>query len=264
MQTGKVVLLVDPAEGPAAGGQPRRYRFDPTRPDALLARALVHDALERAAGRGDRTAALDAPRTAPGTRYIDFVVPGLICFNLMSAGLWGVGFVIVEMRVKRLLKRMLATPMRRTHFLFSFVVVRGAFSLVELPVLAGFAALVFKMPIRGSLLLLTALTILGSLSFAAMGLLVAARSTTVQTAGGLINLATLSMTICSGVFFSVERFPTFLQQLIQLLPLTAFIDAMRAIMLEGAGLHAIAGELAILSVWGGVCFFLALRLFRWR
>ena len=95
--------------------------------------------------------------TEPGSRYIDFLIPGLLGFNLMSSGLWGVGFVLVEMRVRKLIKRMTATPMSRAHFLLSFVLVRGLFLLGELPLLLGFAHWVFDVPIRGSLLLIVAL-----------------------------------------------------------------------------------------------------------
>lgn len=261
LYTGKVALLLFPRQ---AGGEPRRYLYNQTRPEARLARLFVDDVLQRAAGRADVVRAADTYVTAPGARYIDFLVPGLVGFGLMSSGLWGVGYVIAEMRARRLLKRMSATPMRRSQFLLSFVIMRGLFLVGELPLLLGFAWLFFSVPVRGSLLLLGGIALLGAFVFAGLGLLCASRASNVQTVGGLINLVTLPMMMCSGVFFSASRFPEVLQPLIRALPLTAVNDAMRAIMLEGAGLTQILAPLAVLAVWGAASFGLALWWFRWR
>jgi ABC-type multidrug transport system permease subunit len=257
LRAGKVSLVV-------IAGQPRTYQYDPTRPESHMARALVDDALQRAEGRMDTLTAKDQLVTEPGSRYIDFLIPGLLGFNLMSSGLWGVGFVLVEMRVRKLIKRMTATPMSRTHFLLSFVLVRGLFLLGELPLLLTFAHWVFEVPIRGSLLLIVALSTLGSLVFAGMGLLVGSRAQNTQTVAGLVNLVSLPMAICSGVFFSAARFPEVFQPLIKVLPLTALIEGVRAVMLDGAGPAAVAPQVAIMLVWGAVSFGVALRLFRWQ
>ncbi len=257
LRAGKVSLVV-------VAGQSRTYEFDPTRPESRIARAAVDDALQRAEGRADPTPVKDQLVTEPGSRYIDFLLPGLLGFNLMSSGMWGVGFVLVEMRVRKLIKRMTATPMSRTHFLLSFVLVRALFLLGELPMLLAFGYWVFGVPVRGSLWFLVALSILGSLVFAGLGLLVGCRAQTIQTAAGLVNLVTLPMAICSGVFFSAARFPDIFQPLIQALPLTALIEAIRAVMLSGAGPGAVAQQMAILLLWGAVAFGLALRLFRWQ
>jgi ABC-type multidrug transport system permease subunit len=224
----------------------------------------VDDALQRAEGRRDPTPVKDKLVTDPGSRYIDFLIPGLLGFNLMQSGLWGVGFVLVEMRVRKLIKRFTATPMSRIHFLLSFVLVRAFFLLGELPLLLAFARWVFDVPIRGSLLLIVALSALGSLVFAGIGLLIAARAQTTQTVAGLINLVTLPMAICSGVFFSAARFPDVVQPIIKVLPLTALIESVRVVMLDGAGLTAIAWKTTILLIWGLVSFGIALRLFRWQ
>jgi ABC-2 type transport system permease protein len=257
LRSGKVSLVV-------SAGQPRTYEFDPTRPESRVARALVDDALQRAEGRTDARPVADKIMTEPGSRYIDFLIPGLLGFNLMSSGLWGVGFVLVEMRVRKLIKRMTATPMSRAHFLLSFVLVRGVFLLGELPLLLAFAAWVFDVPIRGSLWLIVALSTLGSLVFAGMGLLVGSRAQNTQTVAGLVNLVTLPMGICSGVFFSAGRFPEVFQPVIRALPLTALIEGVRAVMLDGVGPAAVARQVVILLVWGGVSFAVALRLFRWQ
>jgi ABC-type multidrug transport system permease subunit len=257
LRVGKVSLVVSP-------GQPRTYSFDPTRPESRLARAVVDDVLQRADGRTDPAPVKDRLVTEPGSRYIDFLIPGLLGFNLMQSGLWGVGFVIVEMRVRKLIKRLVATPMSRTHFLLSFVLVRGLFLLGELPLLLAFAKWVFDVPIRGSLLLLVGLSTLGSLVFAGMGLLVGSRADNTQTVAGLVNLVTQPMAISSGVFFSAARFPDIIQPVIKALPLTALIDAVRAVMIDGHGPAAIARPVCILLLWGSVSFLIALRAFRWQ
>lgn len=257
LRNGKVSLVVIP-------GSPRTYEFDPTRPESRLARAVVDDVLQRAEGRADAAPVSDRLVTEPGSRYIDFLIPGLLGLNLMSSGLWGVGFVVVELRVRKLIKRMTATPMSRLHFLISFVLVRAVFLLGELPPLLGFAYWAFGVPIRGSLVLVVALSTLGSLVFAGLGLLVGCRAQTTQTVAGLVNLVSLPMAVGSGVFFSAARFPEFFQPLIQVLPLTALLESLRAVMIDGAGPAAVTRQVVIMLVWGVVSFAIALRLFRWQ
>jgi ABC-2 type transport system permease protein len=267
MRVGKVSVVVGRAPSGSLlvkDGAQRTYYFDPTRPESRMARAVVDDALQRAEGRADPTPVRDQLITEPGSRYIDFLIPGLLGFNLMSSGLWGVGFVIVDMRVRKLIKRMMATPMSRGHFLLSFVLVRGAFLLGELPILLGFAHWVFHVPIRGSLLLILGLSALGSLMFAGMGLLIGSRAQNTHTVAGLVNMTTLPMLVTSGVFFSAARFPEVFQPIIRLLPLTALIEAVRAVMLEGAGLAAVINQVGIMLAWGLISFVVALRMFRWQ
>jgi ABC-type multidrug transport system permease subunit len=195
---------------------------------------------------------------------VDFVVPGLLGMNLMGSGIWGLGFSIVDARRKKLLKRMIATPMSRTQFLASFVLSRLTMLILEVAALLGFGLLVFGVPLRGSPLSLFVICLLSALAFGALGLLLASRTRTIEGASGLMNLVMLPMWIFSGVFFSASRFPDVLQPFIQALPLTAVNDALRANMLEGAGWTQLAPELAIIAAWMVVTFVLAVRLFRWR
>jgi len=241
-----------------------QYRFDPDRPESRIARLQVDDALQRGSGRGDPIAVKDDRVSEPGSRYVDFVVPGLLGMNLMGSGIWGLGFSIVDARRKKLLKRMIATPMSRIQFLASFVLSRLTMLIIEVGALVGFAVLVFGVPVRGSLLSLLAICLLSALAFGALGLLLASRTQTIEGASGLMNLVMLPMWIFSGVFFSSTRFPDALQPFIQALPLTAVNDALRASMLEGAGLARLAPELAIVAAWLVASFLLAVRLFRWR
>jgi ABC-type polysaccharide/polyol phosphate export permease len=259
LRTGDVALLVTPV--PAGGVE---YRYDDTRPESRTGRLLVDDALQRAAGRRDPVPVADRLIRERGARYIDFLVPGLLGMNLMGSGIWGLGFAIVDARKKRLLKRLIATPMARWQFLVSFVLSRLTLLFIEVGLLLGFGVLVFGVPLRGSLPLLVVICLVSSLAFASLGLLIASRAQTMEGASGLMNLVMLPMWIFSGVFFSAARFPDQIQPLIQALPLTAVINALRANILRGAGWHSVAPELAIILAWLVVSFLLALKLFRWR
>ena len=259
LRTGEVALVVAPAPDGKV-----EYRYDDTRPESRIARLLVDDALQRAAGRRDPATVSDRLVHERGSRYIDFLVPGLLGMNLMGSGIWGVGFAIVDARKKRLLKRLIATPMSRPQYLASFVLSRLTLLVIEVGLLLGFGALVFGVPFRGSLLLLVTICVVSSLAFTSLGLLVSSRVQTMEGASGLMNLVMLPMWIFSGVFFSASRFPDSIQPFIQALPLTAVVDALRANILRGAGWGTVAPELAIILAWLGVSFLLALRLFRWR
>jgi ABC-type multidrug transport system permease subunit len=258
LATGRVDLVVV-----AAGPGRVEYRFDDLRPESRTARLLVDAVLQRAAGRPDALAAEDRHVREPGSRYIDFLVPGLLGMNLMGSGIWGIGFAIVDARRKKLLKRLVATPMSRSQYLGSFLLSRLAWLVLEVGVLLGFAVLAFGVPVRGSLALLGLICLAGAVAFAALGLLLASRARTVEGVSGLMNLTMLPMWIFSGVFFSASRFPDAVQPLIRALPLTAVNDALRAVMLEGAGPAAVALPLGIIGAWLLVTFPLAVRLFRW-
>jgi ABC-2 type transport system permease protein len=259
LRTGSAAIVVVPDSG---GGV--AYRFDPERPESRIARLQVDDALQRGAGRSDPVTVSEERVSEPGSRYVDFVVPGLLGMNLMGSGIWGLGFSIVDARRKKLLKRMIATPMSRTQFLASFVLSRLTLLILEVGALVGFALFVFGVPVRGSPLSLLAICLLSALAFGSLGLLLASRTRTIEGASGLMNLVMLPMWIFSGVFFSASRFPDALQPFIQALPLTAVNDALRASMLEGAGWARLAPELGIIATWLVVTFVLAVRLFRWR
>ena len=253
LRTGKVELVVQP-------GPPIVYLFDPTRPESRLARALADAALHP---RG-APATVDKPVTEPGSRYIDFLIPGLIGMTIMSSGMWGIGYVVVEMRTRKLLKRLVATPMSKAQFLWSFVIMRSLFLFLELPILLGFGKLIFDVGVAGSLPLLVAVSCAGALSFAGLGLLVASRAQNTQTVSGLINLVMLPMFVASGVFFSTARFPDAVQPYLRVLPLTALNDALRAVMIDGSGVRAIGPQILVLAAVTAASFAVALRIFRWR
>lgn len=259
LRLGQVVLV---AEAAADGGVV--LRFDDTSPQGRSARLLADNAIQRAGGRVDPVRVADDVMREPGSRYIDFVVPGLVGLNIMSNAIWGLGFSIVDSRRRKLIKRLVATPMSRAHYLLSHLIWRLMILVVEVAVPIGFGALAFGVPVRGSLAELGVIALLASLSFSALGLLIASRATTIEGVSGLMNVTQVPMWILSGVFFSAQRFPDLVQPLIKALPLTAAIDALRGNLLQGSSLIQLGPELAVLGGWLVVCFVLALKLFRWR
>jgi ABC-2 type transport system permease protein len=259
LRTGKVALVVRPT-----GATAFDYRFDPTRPDSLVARLSVDDALQRSLGRSDTATITDQQVTEPGARYIDFLIPGLVGLNLMGSGMWGLGFAVVQARTRKLLKRLAATPMRRSHFLLSFMLSRLVFLVLEVAAVIGFAWIAFGVSVHGSLIDLAVISLIGALAFAGLGLLVASRPKTIEGVSGLMNLVMLPMWLVSGTFFSASRFPDSLQPVIKALPLTALNDSLRAVMTEGAPLAASWLELSVMIAWGLTSFALALRVFKWQ
>ena len=240
------------------------YRYDPTRPESRTAKLAVNDALWRASGTASGLHARDETVIEPGARYIDFLIPGLIGLNLMGSGMWGVGFAIVSARGKKLLKRFAATPMRRSHYLLSFMLSRLIFLTLEVAALVAFAWLVFGVAVHGSLIDVAIGSLVGALAFSGLGLLVASRPRTVEGVSGLMNFVMLPMWLLSGTFFSAARFPQWSQPIIRALPLTALNDVMRAVMNDGATLASHWVQLAIVLAWGVVSFVIALRIFRWQ
>jgi ABC-type multidrug transport system permease subunit len=243
-----------------------QFVYDEAQAEAVSARYQVDDALvRRQLGLlpKDQTKN-DELVTEKGNRYIDFLMPGLIGLNIMGGGLWGVGFVLVDMRVRKLLKRLLATPMKRPQFLLGMLLARFIMLLPEMVTLFLFAMLVFGVPVRGDPLTLVLVLVTGAAAFAGIGLLVACRTEKTETVSGLMNLVMLPMWLLSGVFFSSKRFPDVTQPFIQALPLTQLNDALREVMLEGASFPAVAWRLGILAAFAVITFTLALRWFRWQ
>ena len=257
LSRGRVVLVV-------SAGEPPAYEYDPTQPESRAARLAVDAALQRAAGRADAFTPTRAEVTQPGGRYVDFLVPGLLGMNLMGTGMWGIGFSLVVARNGNLLKRLVAAPARKNHLLAAQVISRLIFLIPEAGALLLFAYFALGVPLRGSVTLLTAVSVLGALAFSGLGLLTAARPRTIEGVSGLMNFVMVPMWIFSGIFFSTERFPAAMQPFVQALPLTALNDALRGVMLEGVGVVGVATESAILAAWGVVSFMLALKVFRWQ
>jgi ABC-type multidrug transport system permease subunit len=259
LRTGRVALVVLPQPDGRV-----EYRFDDTRPDARNARLLADNAIQRGFGRSDAVGVAESHIRERGSRYIDFVIPGLLGMNIMGSSIWGLGYTIVDARRKKLLKRLVATPMSRMEYLLSYLISRIALLVAEVVVLLGFAVVFFGVPVRGSLMQLAFIILVSVFAFGGLGLLIASRAQTIEGASGLMNVAMMPMWVLSGVFFSSENFPRVVQPFIQALPLTATNNALRASMLRGASWGAIGPELLLLGVWTIATLWLALKWFRWR
>jgi ABC-2 type transport system permease protein len=260
LRTGKVALLVVPGTSKDSV----HFIYDRTRSDATNARVLVDRAIQTGAGRVDPVRATDTYVTEAGSRYIDFLIPGLLGMNLMGSSIWGLAFGIVTARSKKLLKRLMATPMSRVQYLLSYLWSRLFFLILEVVTLVGFGHFAFGVPLRGSLITLFLISVLAAISFGGLGLLTASRARTTEAVSGIANFIMLPMWIFSGVFFSSANFPQVVQPFIRILPLTAVNDALRANMLEGASFASVSPQLLIIILWGVLSFFAALKLFRWR
>jgi ABC-type multidrug transport system permease subunit len=259
LRIGRVALVVVPrADGTV------EYQFDETRPDARNARLLVDNAIQRGYGRANTVSVSETHVRERGSRYIDFVIPGLLGMNIMGSSIWGLGFTIVDARRKKLLKRLVATPMSRVEYLLAYLISRLVLLVVEVIVLLGFAAVFFGVPVRGSLIQLSLIILASVFAFGGLGLLIASRAQTIEGASGLMNVTMMPMWVLSGVFFSSENFPKAFQPLIQALPLTATNNALRASMLRGEGWTVVGPEIALLAIWAVATLWLALKWFRWR
>ncbi len=247
-----------------AGRDTLVYRFDPGRSESSVARLTADRVVQQAAGARPAVATLDDRDRRAGGRYIDWVLPGLIGMNLMSTGMWGMGFGLVQMRQKKQLKRMASTPMRKRDFMLAQILGRMAFLLFEVPPVVLFAWLAFGVKVQGSLLALTLVTLLGAMTFAGVGLLASTRARTIEGLSGALNLVMFPMFVLSGVFFTASRFPDAIQPFIQALPLTALNDALRAVYNDALPVTAFMGEIAILLAWMVGSFLLSVRYFRWQ
>jgi ABC-type multidrug transport system permease subunit len=285
LRSGKVSMIVRPRPESSDAAQPRAaseraeqtaqgssnaltgeldYQFDPTRPESKVARLAVDDALQRALGRTDVMIARDQKTNEPGARYIDFLIPGLIGLNVMGSGMWGLGFTVVQARGRKLLKRFAATPMRRSHYLLSFMFSRLIFLALEVTAMVAFGWLVFGVVVRGSVLNVAIISLVGGLTFSGIGMLVSARPQTIEGVSGLMNFVMLPMWLLSGTFFSSARFPEIFQPFIRALPLTAMNESLRAVMNDGASLASNWSALVVLLVWCLLSFAIALKIFRWQ
>jgi ABC-type multidrug transport system permease subunit len=251
---GIAALVRGPAPAPTV-------RADPTRPDAEVARLQIERALR---GRADGDAGLQFEvEDRPGARYVDFLIPGLLGLNLLGAGLWGIGFQLVQFRTQHLLRRLFVTPMRRAEFLLGFLLSRLVLSLPESAIIVSFGMLIWGVPFRGSIAAAGVLLVVAALAFSGLGVLIASRARTIEGVAGLMNLVLLPMWLLGGAFFSNERMEGPLRVVANCMPLSWCNDAMRDLMLAPGGWLSVALPLGLLAAFAAACFAVALRIFRW-
>ena len=245
-------------------GGKTEYHFDPMNSDAELTylklSSVIGSGKILTAGRSD----MIKPLTVTGTRYIDFLIPGLISMGIMMSSMWGISYGIIEKRSKKLLRRLVATPMKKSHFLIALIAVRLTMNLIEAGVLILFAVLTFHMTIQGSISALILLFIAGNIAFAGIAVLVSSHTSNTEVGNGLINFVVMPMMVLSGIFFSYHNFPDWSIGVIQKLPLTMLADGMRSIFNEGAGYAQIAVPSLVLILTGVIFFGAGLKIFKWH
>jgi len=237
------------------------YHFDPLNPEAQLAYINLTAVLN-----GNETLSNGedvVPLKEIGSRYIDFLVPGLMAMGVMMSCMWGISYGLIEKRSKMLLRRMVATPMRKTHFMAALLAARTVMSAIEASILVVFSWLFFDIHIEGSFSALVVLYLSGTLAFAGIAILTASRTDNTYVGNGILNAVVMPMTILSGVFFSYHGFPDWAVSIIRLFPLTIFADTARAIFIEGAGWSQVVLPVGVLAGLGLVCMSVGMKVFKW-
>ena len=239
------------------------YHFDPRNAQAELA-YLKLSTLLKSPSNVSATQQELSPLTLKGVRYIDFLVPGLIALGLMSSLLWGVCYTIIECRSKKLLRRMIATPMKKSNFLISIIFVRMMMNVLESVIIFLCVFFFFDIQIQGNIAALIVIFIAGNIAFAGIAVLLSCRTSKTEAGSGLINAVQMPMMLMSGIFFSYHNFPEWSLGAIKLLPLTALTDGMRSIFNEGAGFSEIIIPTIALTSLGVICFYIGIKLFKWQ
>jgi len=240
------------------------YHFDPLNPDAQLTYLKLINII----GEGNilqvKSNSEIKPLTITGTRYIDFLVPGLISMGVMMSCMWGISYGIIEKRSKKLLRRLVATPMKKSHFLIALITVRITMNFIESLVLFLFALFAFKMTIQGNISALILMFLSGNIAFAGLAVFVSSHTSNTEVGNGLINFVVFPMMVLSGIFFSYQNFPDWSLPVIKNLPLTMLTDGIRSIFNEGAGYHEVAIPILILTATGILFFTAGLKIFKWH
>lgn len=239
------------------------YSFDPVNRVSGHARAYVDGVIQRAAGRRDPVVTQDQPMTITGTRYIDFLVPGLMALSIMTSSLFGTGMLIVSNRRENLLKRYLATPMRPVEYIISHLFGRSFILAMEVVTILFASFAMFRFQVAGSYLSLAVFAVLGAGSFTTLAILCGSRTANPATMNGMTNLISIPMMLVSGVWFSRANFPEWISEAARFLPLSALVDGLRRIALEGASLGSLTHEIAVLTAYLLAATIAASRTFKW-
>jgi ABC-type multidrug transport system permease subunit len=239
------------------------YRFDPHNSQAQLIYMKLSYLMKHPSAAASLEQGRIEPLTLKGVRYIDFLIPGLITLGILNALMWGISYAIIERRSQKLLRRMVATPMKKSNFLIAMMLVRFLMNIVEAGILFFFSWLFFGIVIQGNIGALLTILFAGNVAFAGLSVLIATRASKTEVGQGWINAVTMPMMILSGIFFSYHGFPEWSIKVIKLLPLTALTDGVRSIFNEGAGWLDISTPTVALSAFGVICFILGLRFFKW-
>jgi len=240
-----------------------KYHFDPANSEALSLYQNISNLFQYGINTYTASEAEIKPLTITGTRYIDFLIPGMLSMGIMMSCTWGISYTLIERRSKKLLRRMVATPMKKSNLLISLITARVIMNFLDASVLLLFAWLYFHIQIQGSILALLVLMLAGNMAFSGISILISSHTANPEIGNGIINAVVTPMMVVSGVFFSYHNFPDWSIPFIQYLPLTILADAVRSVFNEGFTLINVYIETIILSITGIVCFIAGLKIFKW-
>ncbi|MCX6233680.1 MAG: ABC transporter permease [Bacteroidetes bacterium] len=258
LKRGNLNLVIDEKDGEI------QYHFDPLNPDAQLTYLKLSDVFSRRQIKVNIINENIIPLTVSGTRYIDFLVPGLIAMGVMMSSMWGISWGIIEKRSKKLLRRLVATPMKKSYFLITLISVRVAMNFVESALLFLFANIVFGITVQGSVAGLLIIFITGNIAFAGIAIFISSHTSKTEIGNGFINVVVMPMMVLSGIFFSYHNFPEWSIPIIQKLPLTMLADGLRSVFIEGADLRDISGPSLFMAATGVIFFSAGLKIFKWH
>jgi ABC-type multidrug transport system permease subunit len=248
----------------AASGDSVEYHFDPMNSDAELTYLKLGNIISKGKLPETGNNSEIRPLTVTGTRYIDFLVPGLITMGVMMSCMWGISYGIIEKRSKKLLRRLVATPMRKSHFLIALITVRVVMNFIESFALLIFALLAFRIKIQGDITALILIYLAGNIAFAGIAVFVSSHTSNTEVGNGLINFVVMPLMVLSGIFFSYQNFPEWSLGVIKNLPLTMMTDGFRSILNEGSGMPQVILPIIILTATGALFFSAGLKIFKWH
>jgi ABC-type multidrug transport system permease subunit len=254
LRKGKIVLFIELSDEGVV-----RFHLDPANETSYLSYLILSRRLSQ-----ERVEMQLTPVSTHGNRYIDFLIPGLIALGIMNSCLWGIGYVIIEYRMKKLMRRMIATPVSRAVILASFFLSRMTINFVEAALLFLFGYLYFGFKLQGDIGSVLLLFVSGNIAFAGLAFLLASRADNTRTGNGVINAFSIPLMLASGIFFSYTNFPEAIQPLLQYSPLALLADAFRTIFNSVGESREILIPAAILNAFGVFCFSISLKIFRWH
>jgi ABC-type multidrug transport system permease subunit len=240
-----------------------KYHFDPASSDAQKIYHQIADMLDNGINYYSANQETIKPLTISGTRYIDFLIPGLLAMGIMMSCTWGISYTIIERRSKKLLRRMVATPMKKSNFLIALITARVAMNIFEALILILFSWLYFDIHFQGSIMALIAVFITGNIAFSGLSILISSHTANSEIGNGIINAVVTPMMVLSGIFFSYHNFPEWSLPVIRNLPLTMLADSIRSIFNEGVGFAEVYREILVLLATGIVSFVIGLKIFKW-
>lgn len=259
MIRGKIDLLVSKEQA----NSPIRFEYDQNNSMGIQARYVLNESIQNRKIPAYYNPTEDLTVRLPGSRYIDFLIPGLVAMSLLTTSLFGTGMIIVSNRRENLLKRYLVTPVKAATYIYSHMLGRFLIMLVEIATTLSFGYFLFSFNIHGPFAHFMILALFGTAAFTSIAICFGARSTNTGSYNGMTNLFMLPVILLSGAFFSRSHFPDWLETLSTYLPLTALVDGFRIIALEGSTLTDATLQLGLLIAYlvGGLT--IAKIRFRW-